>query len=33
VSGAQIVDLAVGDAGDRNDHDHADWADAMLACA
>ncbi|MFD7017054.1 beta-galactosidase [Streptomyces sp. NPDC059928] len=33
VSGAQVVDLVVTDGGDGNGLDHADWADARLACA
>ncbi|MCX4552599.1 MULTISPECIES: NPCBM/NEW2 domain-containing protein [unclassified Streptomyces] len=32
VSGAQVVRLVVTDAGDGNDSDHADWADAKLSC-
>jgi hypothetical protein len=32
VSSAQVVDLVVGDAGDGNGHDHADWAQPTLAC-
>jgi beta-galactosidase GanA len=32
VAGARIVDLVVGDAGDGNGLDHADWADARLTC-
>jgi beta-galactosidase GanA len=32
VSGARIVDLVVGDSGDGNGLDHADWADARLTC-
>ena len=33
ISGATIVDLVVGDAGDGIDYDIADWADAHLVCA
>ena len=33
VSGAQILDLVVGDGGDGNAHDHADWAGAQLSCS
>jgi hypothetical protein len=33
VTGAQFVDLVVGDAGDGNGRDHADWADARIACS
>jgi beta-galactosidase GanA len=32
VTGARQVDLVVGDAGDGTGRDHADWADARLAC-
>jgi beta-galactosidase GanA len=32
VTGAQVVDLVVTDAGDGNGTDHADWADAKLTC-
>jgi hypothetical protein len=32
VTGARQVDLVVGDAGDGVGKDHADWADARLAC-
>ncbi|HZX06403.1 NPCBM/NEW2 domain-containing protein [Kribbella sp.] len=32
VTGVQYLTLAVGDAGDSNAHDHADWADAKLEC-
>ncbi|MEV6113970.1 NPCBM/NEW2 domain-containing protein [Streptomyces sp. NPDC052109] len=32
VTGAQVIDLVVTDAGDGNDSDHADWADARLSC-
>jgi beta-galactosidase GanA len=32
VSGAQQLDLVVGDGGDGNGTDHADWADARLTC-
>lgn len=33
VSGAQYVDLVVGDGGNHNGNDHADWAEAQLHCA
>jgi O-glycosyl hydrolase len=33
VTGAQQLDLVVGDGGDGNAHDHSDWADARLTCA
>lgn len=33
VTGAQMLDLYVGDAGDGNGNDHADWADAQLTCS
>ncbi|MEU6092836.1 beta-galactosidase [Streptomyces sp. NPDC047085] len=33
VSGAQVVDLKVGDAGDGNGSDHGDWAMPTLTCA
>lgn len=33
VAGTQQLHLVVSDAGDGNAHDHADWADARLACA
>jgi beta-galactosidase GanA len=33
IAGAQVVDLVVGEAGDGNAHDHADWADAKLLCS
>ncbi|KUN89027.1 beta-galactosidase [Streptomyces bungoensis] len=32
VSGAQVVDLRVGDAGDGNGNDHGDWAMPTLTC-
>ncbi|MFC1408639.1 beta-galactosidase [Streptacidiphilus sp. N1-12] len=32
-TGAQLLDLVVGDGGDGNGNDHADWADAKLACS
>ncbi|NUP61276.1 MAG: beta-galactosidase, partial [Nonomuraea sp.] len=32
VSGAQVVDLKVGDAGDGNGNDHGDWATPTLTC-
>ena len=33
VTGAAIVELVVGDGGDGNGSDHADWADARLSCS
>jgi beta-galactosidase GanA len=33
VSGAQQLDLIIGDGGDGNGTDHGDWADARLTCA
>ena len=33
VTGAQVVDLIVGDAGDGNGNDHGDWATPTLTCA
>lgn len=32
VSGAQVIDLKVGDAGDGNGNDHGDWAKPTLTC-
>ncbi|MFD8393890.1 NPCBM/NEW2 domain-containing protein [Streptomyces sp. NPDC059680] len=32
ITGAQAVRLVVTDAGDGNDSDHADWADAQVSC-
>jgi hypothetical protein len=32
ISGAQVVDLKVGDAGDGNGNDHGDWATPTLTC-
>ncbi|MFI9248814.1 NPCBM/NEW2 domain-containing protein [Streptomyces sp. NPDC053069] len=32
ITGAQVVDLVVTDAGDGNDSDHADWANASVSC-
>jgi hypothetical protein len=32
VTGAQVLDLVVGDGGDDNGHDHADWATPTLTC-
>lgn len=32
ISGAQVVDLKVGDAGDGNGQDHGDWAKPTLTC-
>ncbi|MER6027230.1 NPCBM/NEW2 domain-containing protein [Streptomyces sp. NPDC001851] len=32
ITGAQTIDLVVTDAGDGNDSDHADWANASLSC-
>ena len=33
ITGATIVDLIVGDAGNGNGNDHADWAAARLTCS
>ncbi len=33
VTGAQRVDLLIGDAGDGNGNDHSDWANAQLVCS
>jgi len=33
VAGAQVLDLVVGDGGDGNGNDHADWADPVLTCS
>ncbi len=33
ITGTQLLDLLVGDGGDGNGLDHADWADASLHCA
>jgi hypothetical protein len=33
VTGAQVVDLRVGDAGDGNGNDHGDWGAPTLTCA
>jgi beta-galactosidase len=33
VSGAQQLDLVIGDGGNGNGSDHGDWADARLTCA
>jgi NPCBM/NEW2 domain len=33
ISGAQLLDLVVGDGGDGNGLDHADWANAQLECS
>jgi hypothetical protein len=32
VTGAQVLDLLVGDAGDGNGNDHGDWAVPTLTC-
>ncbi len=32
VTGAQVLDLVVGDAGDGNGNDHGDWATPVLTC-
>ncbi|MFH8341789.1 beta-galactosidase [Streptomyces sp. AM6-12] len=32
VTGGQVLDLSVGDAGDGNGNDHGDWAGAKLTC-
>jgi beta-galactosidase GanA len=33
VTGAQVLDLVVGDGGDGNGHDHGDWAGAQISCS
>jgi hypothetical protein len=33
VTGAQVLDLVVGDAGDGNGNDHGDWANPTLTCS
>jgi beta-galactosidase GanA len=33
VTGAQVLDLLVGDAGDGNGNDHADWGNAQVTCS
>jgi hypothetical protein len=33
VTGAQVLDLVVGDAGDGNGNDHGDWAVPVLTCS
>jgi hypothetical protein len=33
VTGGQVVDLVVGDAGDGNGNDHGDWANPVLTCS
>ncbi len=33
ISGTQLLDLVVDDAGNGNSYDHADWANARLSCA
>jgi hypothetical protein len=33
VTGAQVVDLAVGDGGDGNGNDHGDWLTPVLTCS
>jgi len=33
ISGTQLLDLVVGDGGDGNGLDHADWANAQLSCS
>ncbi|MFB9834275.1 beta-galactosidase [Actinoallomurus acaciae] len=33
VTGGQVADLIVGDAGDGNGNDHGDWADPVLTCS
>ncbi len=33
ITGAQLLDLVVGDGGNGNGNDHGDWADAQLTCA
>lgn len=32
VTGVQVIDLTVGDAGDGNGGDHGDWGNAQLVC-
>jgi hypothetical protein len=32
VTGAQQLDLVIGDGGNGNGNDHGDWADAKLTC-
>jgi hypothetical protein len=32
ISGAQVIDLKVGDAGDGNGNDHGDWGTPTLTC-
>ena len=32
VTGAQVLDLVVGDAGDGNGNDHGDWATPTVTC-
>ena len=33
VTGAQVLDLKVGDAGDGNANDHGDWGAPTLTCS
>jgi hypothetical protein len=33
VTGAQVLDLVVGDGGDGNGNDHGDWANPTLTCS
>jgi hypothetical protein len=33
ITGAQLLDLVVGEGGDGNGNDHGDWADARLTCS
>lgn len=33
VTGVKYLDLVVGDGGDGNENDHADWADAAFSCS
>ena len=33
VTGAQVLDLVVGDGGDGNGNDHGDWAGAQITCS
>jgi beta-galactosidase GanA len=33
ITGTQVLDLVVGDGGDGNGNDHADWADAQVVCS
>jgi hypothetical protein len=33
ITGAQLLDLVVGDGGNGNGNDHGDWADAKVSCS